>query len=305
MVSPTSGYHSQSNGQVERMTQELGRFLRGHCQDRQGERARFFPWAEYAQNSLRHSTELTPFQCVLGYQPALALRNPSQTNAPAVDEWFRRAEEVWNDAHLRLQCTIRRQKEQVDRHRSEAPMFHPGDHIWLSTRNLPLRLPCKKLSPRFVGLFKVLRRVNEVDYNSPLTIRSHHLFMFPFSGRWFPVPWLMPSPNIPAPPLNTLRGAPPMPSDHSWMSCESAPVPGGLGGVWSRGVVLGSGVRHSRSQHHPRIPPSPSGPLLDGFVLQLELRVGGGGNSSLCTPGNPHYAHLRPFMRHTWNPSLP
>ncbi|XP_038818482.1 uncharacterized protein LOC120019232 [Salvelinus namaycush] len=35
-VSLTSGYRPQSNRQVERMNQELGRFLRSHCQDREG-----------------------------------------------------------------------------------------------------------------------------------------------------------------------------------------------------------------------------------------------------------------------------
>ncbi|XP_070291099.1 leucine-rich melanocyte differentiation-associated protein-like [Salvelinus sp. IW2-2015] len=35
-VSLTSGYWPQSNGQMERMNQELGRFLRSHCLDRQG-----------------------------------------------------------------------------------------------------------------------------------------------------------------------------------------------------------------------------------------------------------------------------
>jgi hypothetical protein len=77
------------------MNQELGMFLRSHWQDRQGEWARFLPWAELAQNSLYHSPYgLTPFQCVLCYQLALALWTPSQTEAPAVDEWFRNAEEI-------------------------------------------------------------------------------------------------------------------------------------------------------------------------------------------------------------------
>ena len=35
-VSLTSRYWPQSNRQVERMNQELGRFLRCHCQDQQG-----------------------------------------------------------------------------------------------------------------------------------------------------------------------------------------------------------------------------------------------------------------------------
>ena len=64
-------------------------------------------------------------------------------------------------------------------------VFAPGDRVWLSTRNLHLRLPCRKLGPWFVGPFKVLRRVNEVGYSFPpntaLTPRSMCLS----SGRWW------------------------------------------------------------------------------------------------------------------------
>ncbi|CDQ82321.1 unnamed protein product [Oncorhynchus mykiss] len=122
-----------------------------------------------AQNSLRHSsTNLSPFPCVLGYQPFLVPWHQSQTEVPAVDDWFRRAEETWEAGRVHLQQAVRLQKENADRHRSEAPVFALGDRVWLSTRNQPLRLPCWKLGPRFVGPFKVLRRVNKVCYRLQL-----------------------------------------------------------------------------------------------------------------------------------------
>ncbi|KAI2664190.1 Transposon Tf2-9 polyprotein [Labeo rohita] len=71
-VSLTSGYHPQANGQVERLNQELTRFLRSYCHDQQEDWSRYLFWAEYAQNSLlKPATQLTPFQCILGYQPPL------------------------------------------------------------------------------------------------------------------------------------------------------------------------------------------------------------------------------------------
>ena len=76
-----------------------------------------------------------------------------------MDEWFRRSEETWDAAHVLLQRAIRRQNASAYRHRSEAPVYAPRDQVWLSTRNLPLRLPCRKLGPRFVGPFKVLRKL--------------------------------------------------------------------------------------------------------------------------------------------------
>lgn len=96
-ISLTSGFHPESNGQVERVNQDVGRFPRSYCQDRPGEWAEFMPWAEMAQNSLRHSsTNLSPFQCILGYQPVLVPWHQSQTEAPVVDDWFRRVEETWD-----------------------------------------------------------------------------------------------------------------------------------------------------------------------------------------------------------------
>ncbi|KAK3507946.1 hypothetical protein QTP70_005050 [Hemibagrus guttatus] len=164
-VSLSSGYHPQSNGQAERLNQEIGRFLRSYCSREQHRWSEFLPWAEYAQNSLIHSsTGLTPFQCVLGYQPPLFPWSGEPSDVPAVEEWYRLSQEVWERAHVRLQRAVRRQRIQADRRRRPHPSYQVGQKVWLSTRNLRLRLPCRKLSHKFVGPFEIVRRVNPVAY---------------------------------------------------------------------------------------------------------------------------------------------
>ncbi len=168
-ISLTSGYHPQSNGQTERLNQELTRFLRTYCQQNQADWSKYLMWAEYAQNSLQKpATGLTPFKCILGYQPPLFPWSGEPSNLPSVTEWLQRSEETWNRAHTHLQRAVRRQEEQANRHRRPQPQYVPGQWVWLSTRDLRLRLPCRKLSPRYVGPFQILRQITPVSFRLDL-----------------------------------------------------------------------------------------------------------------------------------------
>ncbi|KAK3542544.1 hypothetical protein QTP86_028677 [Hemibagrus guttatus] len=120
-VSFSSGYHPQSNG---RLNQEISRYLLSYCSREQQHWSEFLPWAKYAQNSLTHSsTGLTPFQCVLGYQPPWFPWSEEPSEVPAMDDWSRRSQEVWKSTHVRLQHTSRCQRIQSARHRHAHPRF--------------------------------------------------------------------------------------------------------------------------------------------------------------------------------------
>lgn len=172
-VSLTSGYHPQSNGQTERMNQEVIRFLRSYCHQQQHDWSRYLMWAEYAQNSLiKPATGITPFKCILGYQPPLFPWSGEPTELPAVTDWLQRSEDVWNQAHRHLMRAVRRREIQANRHRRQGPTYQPGQWVWLSTRDLRLRLPCRKLSPRYVGPFKIVRQITPVSFR--LALPNHY-----------------------------------------------------------------------------------------------------------------------------------
>lgn len=45
-----------------------------------------------------------------------------------------------------------------------APALRPGQRVWLSTGNLPLHMESRKLTQRFIGPFRILKKVNLVTY---------------------------------------------------------------------------------------------------------------------------------------------
>lgn len=91
-----------------------------------------------------------------------------------------------------LQQAIRQHQAQADRHRSDLPEYQPGQKVWLSTRDIRRLLPCRKLSPRYIGPFTVQRHLNEGTYqlNLPPEYRiaaSFHVSLLkPYTDPVFP-----------------------------------------------------------------------------------------------------------------------
>lgn len=148
-----------------------------------------FFWAEYAQNSLlKQVTGMTPFQCILGYQPPFFPWSGDLTELPSVNSWLQKSEEVWDQAHAHLLHAIRRQKELADRHRQPNPDYVPGQWVWLSTWDLCLRLPCKKHTPRYVGPFRIIKQIAQVSFcidlpaNYRISPTFHVLLLKPACG---------------------------------------------------------------------------------------------------------------------------
>ncbi len=174
-------------GITPRLTARLsGRFRRlgyispAYCHDNQYSWNRFLPWSEYAQNSLKQTI---PFPQASAHSSAYSATilfpwTEEPSDIPAVDHWFRASKIVWYSAHVHLQQAVWRHETYADACRSSTPIYRPGDKVWLSTRDLRLRLPCQKLSHRYISPFTIERQINEVTFRLQLPAQYciHPLF---------------------------------------------------------------------------------------------------------------------------------
>ncbi len=134
---------------------------------------------EYVHNSLLvSSTGLSPFQCCLDYEPPLFPSQVSDAIIPSAHALIRSCLRTWRFARQALIQTGERNKMSADRHRSKPPLYVCGQKVWLSTQDIPPKLPARKLGPKFIGPYVVTKVLN------PVTVR---LKLPPLFKRIYPV----------------------------------------------------------------------------------------------------------------------
>ena len=157
----SSAYHPQTDGETERVNQELETYLHIFCNGHPEKWADLLPMAEFSHNSAIHSTtNKLPFSLILEYE----LRSYSpigKTFIPALETCLRELEDSRKEALAAHEKAQRTMKEWI------SSKFHPwksGDKVWLEERNLKLCYPSKKLAPRREGPFEIVQVISPIVY---------------------------------------------------------------------------------------------------------------------------------------------
>ncbi|PKU83407.1 RNA-directed DNA polymerase [Dendrobium catenatum] len=172
----SSAYHPQTDGQTEVVNRTLGNMLRCLVQDHPKKWEEVLSQAEFAFNSMpNRSTGHCPFSIVYTKMPnhvvdvAVLPKCRSTAASQAADQF----KNIVDRVHAQLTESNRKYKEQADLHK-RFKSFEPGDLVMLRVRKE--RLPMgtyTKLSPRKIGPFPVLRKINDNAYVIDLPAELH------------------------------------------------------------------------------------------------------------------------------------
>ncbi|GLB36661.1 putative retrotransposable element tf2 155 kda protein type 1-like [Lyophyllum shimeji] len=165
-LSTSTAYHPQSDGQTERVNQELEQYLRVFCNERQDDWDDLLPEAEFQYNNHVHSaTKYTPFMLDTGRNPRMGFEpRPLNSNNETANEFFERMKLAQEEAKAALAKAKDDMAWYYDQRRTPAPEYKPGDRVYLDASDIETTRPSKKLSHRYLGPYTVERQVGSLAY---------------------------------------------------------------------------------------------------------------------------------------------
>ena len=174
----STAYHPQTDGQTERMNQEVEAYLRAFCNQRRDDWVSWLPIAEFALNARVHSsTNYSPFYLMYGYEPQFHVPIAPNTTVPTADARLTELAKARADATAALNLAAERMKEYYDEHHTDVE-FKVGQRVYLDTRNLPVPSLPRKLVDKYAGPYTIVRRVGNSAYELkiPHQWKQHPVF---------------------------------------------------------------------------------------------------------------------------------
>jgi len=131
-------YHPQTDGQTERMNQEVGTFLQHYINYQQDDWMEWLAAAEFQYNDKKHAAiGQTPFE--LNFGRHLWKGNlVTQMEFPKLEEFLIGLQQSWEEAIKSMKETQKNMKRQFDKKKRNPQGLKVGDNIWLENKNIHL-----------------------------------------------------------------------------------------------------------------------------------------------------------------------
>lgn len=171
----STAFHPQTDGQTERANRTIEELLRAYVNDRADNWDLHLPLVEFAYNNSRQaSTHQSPFYLNYGHHPFTPTDLAFNRSHPAVD-FLDHMRSTLRTAKAHLDRAQQRQAAYANQRRIER-MYRVGEHVLLSTRNLPTFRG--KLCPRWIGPFTIQACISPTAYRLtlPSTLGIHPTF---------------------------------------------------------------------------------------------------------------------------------
>ena len=149
----STAFHPQTDGQTERMNQEVEQHLRFFIEHRQKNWPEWLVMAEFAiNNKVYMATKISPFMANYGKELRMGGDIRKKGKVENATEFVERMKKVHEEVEVALRKMQKEMKRYADRGRKEMEEWRKGDWILLSTKDLVFKeRPSRKLMERYVG----------------------------------------------------------------------------------------------------------------------------------------------------------
>jgi len=175
----STAFHPQTDGQTERINQELEQYLRMFIDHRQEQWPEWLGTAEFAYNNKVHSsTRTSPFKANYGQDPRMGFEGRKKGKYAGAEKFVEKMKEIQEEAKVALRKAQKDMRKYADKKRSDADEYKVGDLVMLSTKDLKYQMVgrrTEKLTERFVGPYRVKEIIssNAVKLELPSTVKIH------------------------------------------------------------------------------------------------------------------------------------
>jgi len=175
----STAFHPQTNGQTERVNQELEQYLRMFIDHRQEQWPDWLGTAEFAYNNKTYSsTKVLPFKANYGQDPRMGFEMRRKGKYKEAEKFITKMKEIQEEAKAVLGKAQEKMKKYADKKRGEVDNYKVEDLVMLSTKDLKYQMVgrrTEKLTERFVGPYRIKKIVslNAVELELSSTVKIH------------------------------------------------------------------------------------------------------------------------------------